>query len=426
MSWMGLVTNVTSEATCCVHFSAFSNHSAVSQHAPSFRSLSYSALLMALTACADAPVQPGDPTPADSAGLYAGEQSVARFQLLGGFRLNVAYPGEGLALLRDSDGFVVEAVAGAHVHTASVHLYDLRGTIGTGGDPDQYPLLNPLHTWSVAELFPRWISGQSLRDMTAVGTASSFDLAGIGRVFYNTSPRATTQINVRSITRTASAVTFGAAREVPIDLPEQEFSGFIKHSDPERDLGAIGAGAYDSGQGSVAGLSYAVRQSDGRWTRLLTPPPFGDLTSPRLPRDNNYSCVDGRSWVCIPASGDTGVWSTERIGGGGVRYGNNILFIATLGYGPRSYARQSYTFGDPSQDQAVAYFFVQDPVTNVVSFRRYDRWTFAAPGQNVLGTALGRMRGSNDLLLFVVKTNAWGSGRDGLGTTLQIFRIEPS
>jgi hypothetical protein len=387
------------------------------------------AAIVLLAACAtDTPAPtPVEPTPsppiAPAPPAYAGPQSTATFELLGGYRLDVAYASEGLALLRDSSGIVTAIVAGAHAQSNSLHFYDLRTPYTSGSAADAYPLITPTRTWRVNELFPRWIDGQTVRDVSITPTATGFDLAAIGRVFYNTSPRPSTQINIRSII--ANGAQLGATREIAVNLPEQEFSGFIKHVESARDVGAIGAGAYDSGQGSVGGLSYAVRQPDGSWTRLLRPPGFGDLTSPRLPRDAEYSCTDGMSWVCIPPANGTGVWSTERIGGGGVRYGNNILFIATLGYGSRSYGRQSYTFGDPSEDRAVAYFFKQDTVTNSVTFQRYDRWVTAAPGELVIGTALGRVRGVNDLVLFVVKSYAWGPLPGRAGSVLQLFRIKP-
>jgi len=88
----------------------------------------------------------------------------------------------------------------------------------------------------------------------------------------------TTRINICELRD--NSTTHGAAREIPVDLPEQEFSGFIKHAGRPNDLSAIGAGSYDSGQGSVAGLSYATRQPNGEWTRLLNPPSSGDLTTP--------------------------------------------------------------------------------------------------------------------------------------------------
>lgn len=377
-------------------------------------------LLAVVTACADPVASVTTPTEPPAT---TGAPTVASFELVGGYRLEVSYASEGLALVTDTDGFVVEAIAGAHAHTHSVHLYDLRMAPGAGTDADAYPLRAPLRTWRVAELFPRWIQGQSLRDLTAVRTPSGYELAGIGRVFYNTTPRASTQISVRTVTGLGESAMLGATREIPVDLPEQEFSGFIKHADAARDLGAIGAGAYDSGQGSVGGLSYAVRGASGSWVRLLRPPGFGDLTAPRLPRDTDYSCPDGASWVCLPPVNGRGVWSTERIGGGGVRYGDHVLFIATLGYGPRTYGRQSYTFGDPAQDRAVAYFFSHDTATGAVAFRGYERWGWAAPGENVIGTAVGRLRGSTALHLFVVKANAWGSGRDRTGAVLQVFRI---
>lgn len=382
---------------------------------------------LALVACVSddptaAPLQSPNAPPIS----YAGAQSVANFELVGGYRLDVMYASEGLALVRDAEGYAVEAIAGAHTHTASVHLFDLRAVRGVGSDAAAYPLLTSVKTWKVAELFPRWISQQSLRDITVVATAGGYELAGIGRVFYNTAPRATTQVNVRTIFGSGASSSLGATREIPIDLPEQEFSGFIKHDDARADLNAIGAGAYDSGQGSVGGLSYAVREASGRWRRLLTPPGFGDLTSPRLPRDADYACPGGSSWVCIEPSGGKGVWSTERIGGGGVKYGHNLVFIATLGYGPRTYAQQSYTFGDPAQDKAVAYFFREDSLTSAVAFQRYDRWVFAAPHENVIGVALGRVRGVDGLVLFVVKTNAWGPANERAGSVLQLFRIKPT
>jgi hypothetical protein len=375
-----------------------------------------------LAACADLASSP----PASDTQEFADPQTVANFTLVGGYRLEIGYASEGLALVTDRDGYVVEAVGGAHVYTNSVHLYDLSALPGAGADAAQYPLLRPVQTWKVADLFPRWIGGQTLRDLAVVPTPGGYELAGIGRVFYNTSPRAVTQISVRGIIGHGAAATMGVAREIPVNLPEQEFSGFVKHVDAAGDLDAIGAGAYDSGQGSVAGLSYATRDTDGTWTRRLTPPPFGDLSSPRLPRDADYSCPEGASWVCLPPVQGTGVWSTERIGGGGVRYGDHVLFIATLGYGPRSYARQSYTFGDPAQDRAVAYFFRHDPLNGTVSFRRYDRWVHAAPGEKVIGVALGKLRGSPAVHLFVVKTGAWFIGSDRAGSVLQIFRIRPS
>jgi len=46
------------------------------------------------------------------------------------------------------------------------------------------------------------------------------------------------------------------------------------------------------------------------------------------------------------------VWS---IGGGGVRYGDIVLYFATRGYGPRSYARLNYTCGDAARDLAVPF-----------------------------------------------------------------------
>ena len=372
------------------------------------------------TIAAVAPVVPVTPPTSP----FRATQTVATsFELLGGYRLQSDFASEGLALIRDADGIVVQAIAGANVQTASVNVYDLNVRFGAGTDATNYPVLAPIRKWAVAELFPRFPVGQNLRDVTVNSTSRGYEIAGIGRVYYNTSPRAFTQINVREMLNNGAVL--GAAREIAVDLPEQEFSGFIKHDSSALDVREIGAGAYDSGQGSVAGLSYAIQQHSGSWQRALTPPGFGDLASPRLPRDAEYSCTDGASWVCLPPVGGHGVWSTERIGAGGVKYGNNLLFIAMLGYGERNYAKQTYTFGDPSLDKAVAYFFKSDPTTGKVEFQSYDRWVHANPGEPVVGVALGRVRGDPDLLLFVVKSMAWKTGAYQDGSVLQIFRINP-
>jgi hypothetical protein len=360
------------------------------------------------------PLQPNSPPPTVAS-------VAATFELVGGYRLQSDFAGEGLALVKDADGYVVEAIAGANAQTNSVHVFDLRSPLGSGANATAYPVLVPMRTWRAEQLFPRWILGQSLRDVTVIATAGGYEVAGMGRVFYNTSPRPTTQINVRELRNNGTVL--GTTREIAVDLPEQEFSGFIKHAESENDLTAIGAGAYDSGQGSVGGLSYATRQPNGQWTRLLTPPSFGDIAAPRLPRDNSYSCPDGASWVCIPPVGDRGVWSTERIGGGGVRFGNTVMFIATLGYGERTYSRQSYTFGDPALDRAVAYFFTHDDTSQSARFVGYDRWTAANPGEPVIGVALGRARGNPSLLLYVLKANAWENDRYRVSPVLQMFRI---
>ncbi len=361
------------------------------------------------------------PAPDASAPLGNGAPSVsATFELLGGYRLATDYPSEGLALVTDTDGFAVEAIAGAHVFEHALHVYSVREAFGPGRDVAAYPVVAPLRRWSVVASFPDWLTGQTLRDVAVHATPNGYEVAGIGRVFYNTAPRSTTQISVRELT--ASGTALGATRVIPVALPEQEFSGFIKHVDSRSDFSAIGAGAYDSGQGSVAGLSYAVRDATGGWQRLLTPPAFGDLSSARLPRDTGYSCPGGASWVCIPPAGGQGVWSTERIGGGGVRFGDVVLFIATLGYGEREYTRQSYTFGDPDADRAVAYFFRHD-ANGAVRFLGYDRWTPADEGHRVIGVALGRLRGVDGPLLFVTTAGAWGAGPAPTSPMLQVFRI---
>lgn len=382
------------------------------------RGLSAAALALCLACGGDlAPVAPPPPVPSETPTI------ASAFTVLGGYRLASPYASEGLALLTDAGGDVTAVVAGAHRHDHALHRFTLATAYGPGSTIGGYPILAPSHTWLVSALFPSWLPGQTLRDVTAIRTSAGYELAGIGRVFYNTEPRAVTRISVRALD--ARGDTLAATRHLDVPLPEQEFTGFIKHVDAARDLTAIGGGGYDSGQGSVGGISYARLEQD-TWTRRLTPPPFGDLTAPRLPRDAEYSCPDGASWVCLPPVNGQGVWSTEHVASGGVRLGNTLLFLATLGYGPRTYARQSATFGDPARDRAVAYRFRVDPVTDSVRYARHDRWTFAPEGRPVIGVAVGRLRGEERPVLFVLTGSAWGDGPTLDSPVLQLLRIEPT
>ena len=373
--------------------------------------------LLFCSACGDPdlPVAPVPPMPDEVPTLPAA------FTLLGGIRLVSPYASEGLALLTGASGDVTAIIAGAHRHDRALHRYAMPAVIGAGDVIADYPRLSPERTWSVSALFPSLLDGQTVRDVTAIRTGGGHELAGIGRVFYNTAPRSSTRISIRTLD--ARGEPTSATRFLDVPLPEQEFTGFLKHLDSSRDLAAIGGGGYDSGQGSVAGISYA-RFSGGAWRRWLAPPSFGDLTAPRLPRDTGYSCPDGTSWVCLPPVNGRGIWSTEQVPSGGVHLDNTLLFIPTLGYGPRTYARQTATFGDPALDRAVAYRFRVDPSTDSVTYLRHDRWTFAPPGQPVIGLAVGRLRGEPRPVLFVVTANAWGDGVAPDSPVLQLFRIE--
>lgn len=152
----------------------------------------------------------------------------------------------------------------ANAQTNALHLYDLRQPFSAAADAAASPVIVPKRTWLTRDLFPRMMAAQTIRDVAVVATAAGYELAGIGRVYYNTAPRAHTQINVRALS--ADRATLGAPREIAVDLPEQEFSGFMKSLRAATDLQAIGSGAYDSGQGSVRGLSYAVQDSAVAWT----------------------------------------------------------------------------------------------------------------------------------------------------------------
>lgn len=98
------------------------------------------------------------------AAASAAQNVPSSFELVGGWRLQVEFASGGLALVRDADGFVVEAIGGAQISTAKVNLYDLRGGAGKGSMASARPVLAPTWQWSMAALFPKVPAGQNLRD----------------------------------------------------------------------------------------------------------------------------------------------------------------------------------------------------------------------------------------------------------------------
>ena len=383
---------------------------------------SFPLALLVLLACGreTTPVAPTPDAPTPQSPTPDASWARTRFLRVGGWRLDIPYAGEGLAIATDADGFAEAVFTSGHVQQDVVHR---TGLLAPGvGDSTiaALPVLVPAETWPVASLFPDLPDGQRVRDLAVVPQGTGRELAALGRVFYQTAPQPETRLVLRALD--AAGRPTGAARSVPVPLPAQEFSGFVKHRDAVHDLAHIGGGGYESGQGSVAGISYAV-QRDGQWRRLLHPPAFGDLVSPRLPRDTAYRCPDGPSWVCLPPVAGRGVWSTERIFGGGIRLGDTVLFLPTLGYGERTYARQSATFGDPARDRVVLYRFVQSAAADSLAFVGYEPWPFTTDGQTVQGLALGWLRGVDAPVLFMLVGNAWGRGAAHDAPALLAFRI---
>lgn len=345
-----------------------------------------------------------------------------------GWRLPQDFASEGLALIQDPDGYVVEAVGGAHVYNAAFNVYNLRGPLISGTDRNSYPISTILRRWGHAELFPDKDPRHNLRDAIVRHTDNgNYVIYGIGRVYYNTTPASSTRFNARQLLD--GGTRLGFTETILVDKPEQHFTGFIHRSDLTREVTELGGGAYDSGQGSPFGLSYASRSMSGSWKWILEPPPFSSMDwTLRMPRPLGYSCAGGDSWVCIEPKVDNGVlrgvWSTERQAGGMVRFGSIAFALPTLGFGIRDYAYQSYTFGLGELDKAWGYFFKENPSTGLMEYWGYDGWPYSNNGEIVLGMALGRLRGVPGVLLFVTTGYAWQAGMYQDGPILQAFPVK--
>jgi hypothetical protein len=247
-------------------------------------------------------------------------------------------------------------------------------------------------------------------------------LAGAEAVLANPQPYDPVLNNCTQVNNNFTSI--GNAEKIPVNIPEQWVTGFGGTET------RLWGGAYDSGQGTTMGPVLASRADNGQWNILYRAPDLGNFSNaiPLLPRPQGYNCTDGDSWVChapipfAPTNDVFGVWTTERIAGGGVEIGDVAMILPTLGFGDRNYANQSYTFGPANLDKSYAYYFRKN-ANGKYEFLNYDDWPFSYPGENIIGMKIGKLEGRSGLYLFVVRSNAYYYGIYKTGSVVDIFKI---
>jgi len=350
-------------------------------------------------------------------------QTSTLFTHVGGFKVPVEFASSGIGLVTNDNGEVIKIAAGDHTYQQSMSIYNIQGQSILGSTQvSNYPSIAREVTLTRAALFPYWDSRHDLRDyfITSSANGSENRICGVGRMYYNTNPQPSTNIHCTQTSNNFS--TIGAAEQIPVNIPEQWVTGFGGGED--RLLG----GAYDSGQGTTMGPVLGSKQPNGSWTVLYRAPNLGDFTSslyPVLPRPLGYNCIAGNNWVCHEPISGVGVWTTERIYGGGVEMGDVAMVLPTLAFGDRDYAFQTSTFGLPALDKTYAYYFRRNAQTGKYQLQNYDAWPFSSAGQNIIGMKIGKLPGQSGIFLFVVRNNAYVYGMYNVGSVVDIFEINP-
>jgi hypothetical protein len=316
---------------------------------------------------------------ASPGGLQNNEES--KFELLGGWRITAEFARGGIAInLAEKKLFVV-----GHAQRNEVYEYDLP-EFGKGSDLKKWPQLKPVR------VIPGWWQD---------GYANSLayhngKVWAAVRKYYDTAPPPTTTLFAQT----------GETKE--IDLPRQQFSGFVKSAGrfPE-----LGCGGYESGQGSAFGPTLATIEG-----KPLIIHNFDPTWSMREKREPNYFPVkNNASWVAVEPMVLHGVkegrWACDRVFAGGIRLKTGIYYWPLMGIGDIDYARQNLTFAS----------------RNVTYQYRYDPATYKLLGWKQLpdlGPIHGQDISPDGKLLYLSEGNAWKSGLYQVDPVVRVYQIK--
>jgi uncharacterized protein YkwD len=236
--------------------------------------------------------------------------------------------------------------------------------MGTGEDPSTWPVLQPT---KVIPAF--WPGGWPVYANGMIFWQGELWVSP--RMTYDTAPPDTLTLYSES------------GRTLTVDLPRQQFSGFIKRfgQDP-----LLGSGGTESGQGSARGPTAAGL--DG--TVYLGPWNYGAGWDGREVRPADYYPVNHvDAWYALdPANhgdGTQGRWASDQIYGGGLWLPEGVAYWPLMGTGDIDYAYQNLTLS--ATTETVEYLY--DPTTwrptfSVTSFGPIDGQDFGPNGEVVL------------------------------------------
>ena len=253
--------------------------------------------------------------------------------------------------------------------------------MGTGSDPNQWPMLTPTRT------IPAWWVTAVTNDPTLVAARAAdpakyaltpFKSYANG-LFFGSLNRGAAKLWAAPFTNyaqdaEASLPTLLVAADgetITVPIPRQRFAGFVKRGPGLEPY--IGAGGYASGQGTSAGPTLArldgtrIIEYDGQ--RHESPGPGLEFWNSRAPREPNYEPVwKIDQWVAWNVRNGEGRWASDRIWAGGLVLPEGISYWPRLATGVVYYRLQNLTFGAPAADRTYRYLY--SPST--FQFDRYE------------------------------------------------------
>jgi uncharacterized protein YkwD len=206
--------------------------------------------------------------------------------------------------------------------------------MGTGTDPSAWPALYPIRT--ISEF---WDPASNNTDGSLYPNGMVFwqgELWVAPRRYYDTAPPTTMTIYSES------------GKSLTINLPRQQFAGFVKRFDQDP---LVGGGGTESGQGAADGPTAATL--DGS-TKYLGPWGYGGGWDTREVRPPDYYPVNHvDAWYALdPANhgdGTQGRWASDEIYGGGLWLPEGVAYWPYMGKGEISYSYQNATLSQSAE-----------------------------------------------------------------------------
>jgi hypothetical protein len=291
-------------------------------------------------------------------------------QLLGGYRVTGDFARGAIAINWDTRKLYMVG----HAQRNEVYEYDLPENYGVGSDINLWPRLNPVVT------HPGW-----WEDGYANGLCMwNGKLWAIVRKFYDTSPPSNLTLFAQD------------GEKIVINLPRQKFNGFIKGGTQL----LIGAGGYESGQGSCSGPTLADLNGNVLINHEWPSSPEGENWNKRAPREPNYYPVNHTDgWVAWEPRVVNGVlegrWASDRVYGGGLVLPEGICYWCIMGTEDLDYARQSETFGADNKNKVYKYIYDKNTYELL-------RWEECPDLNGVTGQEIGP-----DGKIYLCDRNAW-------------------
>jgi hypothetical protein len=337
---------------------------------------------------------PSSPPPSGS--------GTANRQLLGGWRLAMQGEPQGAIAIDFNSMRLWISGAGGGVQQFNLPAMN-------SGDPNGWPRLSPGP--SIARWWPGTLSGaQGVYPNGLVFWQNKLWVAVRG--FYTVEPSATMPMTIYA----------QDGQTIATNLPQQKFSGFVKRGPGLDPL--LGAGGYESGQGSQSGPSLATlsgqRLIEYQWPGM--PGSNLEYWNQRAPRDTNYYPSDHGdttrtdywvAWNPRTVNGQLqGRWASDYVFGGGLALSDGITYWPWQGTGPLDYVNQNPTFAFDGKTQTSQYRYDANTYQFISFAKLQDTGRFPVKGQEL---------GPDGKVYLSVINPWWDSGQNMTDVAIKVY-----